>query len=212
MSFGRALMTCTLQAEGKSLSQLDVLNDRGLDERSASSAVVLRAIRKVSGKRFIVDSSKRPGRLAYLLQLKGLDVFPIHLIREPTGQVASLRRKNGGFLRHIYDYVRVHERIRSMVKSVHHSVVHYEDLVREPERTLTSILEPLGLQFDQAQLRWAEQTQHSLAGNKLRWQPNDLILDERWKEHLSPAQQFVIGLGTAYSRRRLASFAGQAQH
>ena len=35
---------CTLEAEGKSLSQLDVLNDRGLDERSAANAVVLRAI------------------------------------------------------------------------------------------------------------------------------------------------------------------------
>ena len=84
-----------------------------------------------------------------------------------------------------------------------HSVIHYEDLVYDPKGTLGSILEPLGLQFDQAQLSWAEQRQHTIAGNKLRWQPNDLVLDERWKESLTPTQQFIIGLGTAYTRRRL---------
>ena len=80
----------TQQEQGLALSALDVLNDRKLDERSAPNAVVFRAISKVSGKKFIVDSSKRPGRLAYLMQLKGLDVFPIHLIREPNGQIWSL--------------------------------------------------------------------------------------------------------------------------
>ena len=202
---------CTQQEKGMSLSDLDVLNERRLDERSAN-AMLFRAISKVSGKEFIVDSSKRPGRLAYLMQLKGLDVFPIHLIRRPRGQVWSLRRKNGGFLQHICDYVRVHERIHRIVRHVPHSVVHYEDLVHDPKGTLGSILEPLGLQFDQAQLSWAEQRQHTIAGNKLRWQPHDLVLDERWKGSLTPSQQFIIDLSTTYAMRRLASFSSQSQH
>ena len=192
------------------LSALDVLNDRKLDERSAPNAVVFRAISKVSGKKFIVDSSKRPGRLAYLMQLKGLDVFPIHLIREPNGQIWSLTRKNGGFVQHICNYVRIHEQIHRIVKSSPHSIIYYEDLVRDPSGTLSSILEPLGLQFDRAQLSWAEQRQHTIAGNKLRWQPNDLILDERWKEGLTPTQQFIVGLGMVYASRRFASFSNQA--
>ena len=201
----------TQQEEGMSLSDLDVLNDRKLDERSAN-AIVFRAISKVSGKKFIVDFSKRPGRLAYLMQLKGLDVFPIHLIREPYGQVWSLSSKNGGFLRHICDYVRIHERIHRIVRHAPHSFIHYEDLVQDPKGTLDGILEPLGLQFDHAQLSWAEQRQHTIAGNKLRWQPHDLVLDERWKRSLTPAQQFIIRLGTAYAMRRLANFSSQAQH
>ena len=85
-----------LDAAGAGLCRspsLDVLNDRKLDERSAPNAVLFRAISKVSGKKFIVDSSKRPGRLAYLMQLKGLDVFPIHLIRKPNGQIWSLSKE-----------------------------------------------------------------------------------------------------------------------
>ena len=202
----------TQQEAGMPLSDLDVLNDCKLDQRCDPNALVFRAISKVSGKKFIVDSSKRPARLAYLMQLKRLDIFPIHLIREPNGQICSLSRKNGGFVQHICDYVRIHERIHRIVRSVPHVVVYYEDLVRDPTGTLSSILEPLGLQFDQAQLSWAEQRQHTIAGNKLRWQPNDLILDERWKESLTPTQQFIIGLGTAYSRRRLASFSSQPHH
>ena len=107
--------------------------------------------------------------------------------------------------------MRIHERIYRIVRSVPHRVVYYEDLVRDPKGTLGSILEPLGLQFDQAQLSWADQRQHTIAGNKLRWQPNHLILDERWKESLTPAQQFIIGLGTAYSRRRLSRSSTQAR-
>ena len=202
----------TQQEQGLALSELDVLNDRKLDDRSAPNAVVFRAISKISGKKFIVNSSKRPARLAYLMQLKGLDVFPIHLIREPNGQISSLSRKNGGFVQHICDYVHIHERIHRIVRSSSHSVVSYEGLVRDPMGTLSSILEPLGLQFDQAQLSWAEQRQHTIAGNKLRWQPNDLILDERWKESLTPTQQFIIGLGTAYTRRWLTSFSSQGGH
>ena len=127
-----------------SLSDLDVLNE-STTRRTFCQCHVVRAISKVSGEKFIVDFSKRPGRLAYLMQLKGLDVFPIHLIRRPRGQVWSLRRKNGGFLQHICDYVRIHERIHRIVRHVPHSVIHYEDLVHDPKGTLGSILEPLGL-------------------------------------------------------------------
>ena len=80
-----------------------------------------------------------------------------------------MNRKNGGLLKHIYGYVRVHERIRRTLRSVPHSIVRYEDLVLDPERTLSHVLAPLGLKFDPRQLLWAEQVQHTLGGNHLRW-------------------------------------------
>ena len=184
----------TIESSNKSLANFDILKDRTLDDRQADSAVVLRAIADVSGKNVIVDSSKRPGRLSYLLKLKGLDVYPIHLIRSPHGQVSSLYRKKGPLLRHIYSYARIHGQIRRMVKDVPHSVVQYEDLVRDPERSLRCILEPLGLRFDPCQLRWAEHAHHTLGGNNLRWQPSDLVLDERWKQSLNRLQQTIISL------------------
>ena len=56
-------------------------------------AVVFKAMAEVSGKSFVVDSSKLPGRLSYLTTLKDLDVYPVHLVREPKGQINSVVRK-----------------------------------------------------------------------------------------------------------------------
>ena len=135
-------------------------------------------------------------------------MFPVHLVRDPRGQIASFRRKDGGFLRHVVWYTRLHGQLRRILASVPHVVVHYEDLVRNPKQTLETILSPLGLAYHGEQARWFEQEQHTLGGNKLRWQPRDLVLDERWKETLNPLQRAIIGLGTAQSRW---SFAARAQ-
>lgn len=189
------------QAEGRSLAELVLCK---YPKPDTINAAVFRAISKAAGKQFIVDSSKRPGRLAYLMQIKGLEVYPIHLIREPKGQICSMVSKNGGLLKHIRNYVLIHEQIRRTLRSIPHSVVRYEELVLDPERTLAGVLEPLGRKFHRRQLLWAEQVQHTIAGNKLRWQPNGLVLDERWKQSLGKFQQFAIDLGTAYSRLRLA--------
>ena len=188
------------QTEGRSLEELDVWNYGP----SSPNAAVFRSISKVAGKRFIVDSSKRPGRLSHLLQLEDVAVYPIHLIRDPRGQICSMIRKNGGFTKHIFHYELIHARIRRTLKATAHRVVRYEDLVLHPEDTLNKILKPLGLKFDPQQLLWSEQVRHTIAGNKLRWQPDELILDERWKRNLSWIQRFAIQLGTAYFWRRFA--------
>jgi hypothetical protein len=84
-------------------------------------------------------------------------------------------RKSDGFFKHIYDYMLIHERIRWRLRAVPHAVVHYEELVLDLERTLSSVLEPLGLRFDSRQLLSSEHVQHTLGGNKFRWQPNGLF-------------------------------------
>ncbi len=167
---------------------------------------VLRAISAVSGKRFVVNSSKRPGRLLSLLGPNELDVFPIHLVRDARGQIASIRRKSHGFWRHIVWYARLHGQLRRMLKRVPHVVLHYEDLVGNPKQTLETILEPLGLSYHSDQMRWFEQEQHTLGGNNLRWQPRDLVLDERWRESLSPLQRAIIRVGTVHARRGFEGF------
>lgn len=194
----------TRATAGKSLADLNMLDHAAQDETSAPNAVVLKAMAEVSGKSFIVDSSKLPKRLSYLLGLKGLDVYPIHLIREPKGQINSVVRKHGGFLKHIFRYELIHAQIRRALRSVPHSVVRYEDLVEAPEATLRGLLAPLGLDFDPRQLAWAEAEKHEVAGNRIRFdETSALVLDEVWKTSLSSVQQRAIELGTALSRRTM---------
>ena len=56
----------------------------------------------------------------------------------------------------------------------------------EPERTLKSVLQPLGLTYHPQQLSWAEQVKHNVAGNRMRrQQKSQLVLDECWKINLN---------------------------
>jgi hypothetical protein len=199
--FWSAVDAETRASSGKSLAELDVLDDQARDARQAPNMVLFKAIAAVSGKSFIVDSSKIPRRLTHLMQFPELDVYAVHLVRDPKGQIASVMRKHGGFLKNILRYEIVQEQIRRKLKSVPHSVVRYEDLVSDPERTLNSILQPLGLGFDWRQLNWAEADKHIVAGNHMRHETtSSLVLDEKWRERLSTMQQRMIDLGTMRSR------------
>jgi len=192
------------ESEGKSLSDLNVQDYGNFDAAHAPNVVLFRAVAEVSGRNFIVDSSKLPKRLHHLMQFDELDVYPIHLVRDAKGQIASVLKMNG-LWRSILEYELVHEQIRRMLKSFPHSVVRYEDLVLQPKRSLERILEPLGLKFDTQQLAWAEQVKHNIGGNHLRRQTKSmLILDEKWKERLSSPQKLAIRLGTIRSRHLFA--------
>ena len=140
------------------------------------------------------------------MQFPELEIYPVHLVRDPKGQIASVMRKHGGFLKNILRYEIVQEQIHRKLKSVPHSVVRYEDLVSDPERTLRSILQPLSLSFDRRQLSWTEAEKHGVAGNHMRYETkSELVLDERWRERLTARQQRIVDLGTMRSRRLLPS-------
>lgn len=194
----------TQATAGKPLAELDMQDYADKARRAAPNEIVFKAMAEVSGRNFIVDSSKLPKRLSCLLSLKELDLYPIHLVRDPKGQINAVARKHGGFLKHIFRYELVHAQIRRTLQAVPHSVVHYEDLVRDPEATLRSVLAPLGLDFDPRQLSWAEAEKHEVAGNHIRFEASSrLVLDEAWKETLSPMQKLAIDLGTFRSNRLL---------
>lgn len=198
--FWSSVDTQTMQAERKSLWELDLRDYHNFDTRHAPNLALFRAISKASGKDFVVDSSKMPRRLAYLMGFDELEIYPIHLVRDPKGQVNSVIHKLGLF-KAIVHYEIVNEQICRILKSVPHSVVGYEDLVLQPERTLQSVLEPLGLTFNPRQLAWAEQPKHSVAGNHIRrQQTSELILDEKWKSGLSSVQKLAIDICTMRSR------------
>jgi hypothetical protein len=202
--FWSAVDAETRASSGKSLAELDVLDSATRDASHSPNVALFRGIAAVSGKNFIVDSSKIPRRLDQLLQFPDLDVYPVHLVRDPKGQIASVMRKHGGFLKNILRYEIVQEQIRRKLKSIPHSVVRYEDLVRDPETSLNSILQPLGLSFDRRQLDWAEADKHIVAGNHMRYQTtSSLVLDDKWRECLTARQQRIVDLGTTRSRRLL---------
>jgi hypothetical protein len=190
-----------LRANGRSLADFDMQDYESIDIDTAPNVAVFKEVSAVASADFVVDSSKSPRRLCYFLSIRGLDVFPIHLVRDPKGQICSVLKKQNTFFKSLGHYEIVQEQLRRTLRTLPHTVVRYEDLIREPERTLRCVLEPLGLQPDPRQLRWAEQEKHLVAGNSVRrGKSSELVLDETWKVMLSPLQKLLIELGTVRSR------------
>jgi hypothetical protein len=188
------------ETDGRKLVELELQENSASESHRAANSVLFRGISHVSQKDFVVDSSKLPARLAQLMSLSDINLYPVHLVRDPRGQLASVIDQLG-LIRGILNYEVVHMQIRRLLRSVPHGVVRYEDLVGDPEATLSNVLRPLGLSFHPRQLAWAEQVKHSVAGNHLRMKKSsELVLDETWRHRLSRWQQLAIECGTLTSR------------
>jgi hypothetical protein len=196
---------------GQSLGELNVENydDRASFDRD--NIVLFSAIADSAGKRFIVDSSKNADRLERLLADPGLDVFPVFLLRDPKGQICSSLRKNNvntwlgkntyGLLRLIKNYVGTNRKIYGLVKDRTHAVIRYEELAANPERTLTPLMQDLGLAFHPDQLQWAAKERHNISGNRMRFgASSEVRLDEHWRDELTLAQRLAIDAGTFAGR------------
>ena len=151
------------------------------------------AVRRTSGRRLLVDSSKGLDRLAALLAAGVFDVRCIHLVRDPRGVAHSHRRRGRSWIEASRRWISAEMRTRRLLAERSHLRVRYEDLTQEPEPTLTRIMGWLGLPFESAQLDWTRHAHHNIAGNPmLRSREPAIRFDRSWERGLSPFQKAVI--------------------
>jgi Sulfotransferase family len=186
---------------GRTIRDLNVEDYDNVDTFNEDNVALFEAIATVAGKSKVVDSSKQVTRLARLLEIPDLDVFPIFLLRDPKGQICSSQKDSSSLVKLIGNYVRTNREIYDLVKNRPHAVIHYEDLVRNPEQTLSGLMQAVGLAFDPDQLQWAAPVRHNVGGNGMRrGSSSELKLDEKWRERFSLPQQMVIDAGTLLGR------------
>jgi hypothetical protein len=205
-----SLLTCefwtkvsalTKAATGRTIGELNVEDYQDKAQFDEDNVALFEAIAEVSGKHYVVDSSKQVTRLALLLENPALDVYPVFLIRDPKGQICSSQKTAASLLRLIGNYVRTNREIYDLVKHRPHSVVRYEDLVRNPEQVLGALMRELGLSFDPRQLEWASQVRHNVGGNGMRrTSSSELKLDEKWRDEFTLLQKLAIDAGTLLGR------------
>jgi len=185
-----------------SLHEID-LETADPDAFRAANRALYDAVAEVSGRAWIVESSKRPRRFERLVEA-GFDVRPIHLLRAPHGVVASNVRKGHDWREECRRYSRQAIRTREMLAEREHMLIRYEDLATRPEATVRSVMDWLGLEFEPAQLRWDLGVRHNLAGNRMRRSGDTTIaLDRRWRSDLSASQRWMISLCTLPARLRV---------
>lgn len=182
---------------------------------AATTRALFGAVSSVSGRGVVVDSSKNPVRALALSMMPGLDLRPVHLVRDARG-VAFSRKKafrkddEKGIARDIeaqpvWNSVAVWGSMNLLSDGVVRRVgpersarVRYEDFVRHPESTLAEIGRAAGLDLSgiAKKLRGGEALPiaHNAGGNRLRMGGSVRLMSEAepWKNGLNARDKRVL--------------------
>lgn len=171
--------------------------------------------REVTGTRprWLVDSSKDPYRLLWLLRSGRFDLTVVHVVRDPRGFVNSERtnapvdgfallrlaaRKSGAWVA----VNRMVRRCGRLAPPGRYLLVSYERLARDPRSVMTDLCAGIGCGFEEGVLDGLRAERfHAIGGNPMRHGRREIRLDEAWRTGLSPAAQRLTQLVTAGHRR-----------
>ena len=192
--FWRAVDDQLRENHGRTLREIDI-NAEDAGRFQADNVALFRAVRAVSRRSLIVDSSKNLSRLKKLLACDGLLITPIFLRRRSGGCVYSNVRKGRSWVRSAiagFALTKEHLRFFSTIDNV---PVRYEDLCTSPSTELRRIMHATGMTFEHSQLAWSELVRHNIGGNHMRFSRDDTIhLDEKWRVVLSRHQRILLDL------------------
>lgn len=184
------------------------------DDFSRRTAALFAAIRTVSGKPVVADSSKNPLRALALEQMPGIDLRVVHLVRDGRGVAQSLKRSYGKDVRQGIQrdmpgrpvwrsalfwllVNRLADRLRRTVAPERSLLLRYEDLTADPGEALRRVGDVVGLDvlplIEALAGEEALPTGHVVAGNRLRMaRAVRLRLDEEWRRSLSARDQRIF--------------------
>lgn len=180
---------------GRTLTTVDVHNrDRGVFQQQ--NRAVFEAAAEAAGTEFVTDNSKSVSRLRRLMDQTDIEVIPIHVLRDPRGRAQSLRkRKQQNYIPTI-TYSHRSLRLFALLYNRPHIVVDYDRLAADPEGELTLLMNRLGLEFEPAQLQWAEQAHHNIGSADVlgKTQGSTIRVDDAWRQRIPPYMQRIIGV------------------
>lgn len=182
-----------------------------VEEHARLTSRLYDAIREVTGSTVIVDTSKRPSYAAFVKLLDGIDVYYVHLARDPRASAHSwqsrryesvrggeVKRRNALDATLRWDLLNLGaETLLRRVHPSHRMQLRYEDFVAAPRSTVESIVEMAGgssrsLPFtDERTVVLGEN--HTIAGNPSRFQTGELELHDRaeWRTEQDRASRWL---------------------
>lgn len=151
---------------------------------------------------WLVDSSKDPYRLNWLIRSGRFDVTVLHLVRDPRGFVHSERKNLGDVqglglarlaLRKALGWRLHHVLVRrsaTLLPPDRYQLIHYEALASDPAGVVASVQARLGTSPDPSVVdTFRDRRFHAVGGNPMRHQSGGVRLDEQWRDELSPWAQ-----------------------
>lgn len=183
-----------------------LLKTRGYGRYLHAEQALYKAIASLSGKRFVVDSSKSPMRAFALSKMLGFDFYVIHLVRDGRGVAWSLMKPikkdpKAGVQRDLKAkpawrtalfWVQTNVLAELLIGRVLRSKmirIRYEDFVEKPGSTLKKIGDLIGVDYRCVEKKLVEEQElpvgHTVAGNRARMAGViKLNADYTWKKRL----------------------------
>jgi hypothetical protein len=182
----------------------------GLEEFLAATARLYKAVAQVTRSSVIVDSSKWPTYSFLLGLIREIDLYVLHLVRDPRACAFSWTRgkdtepgKPIGIQSAAYTtayWIVWNPALRHLWRrrADRYELVRYEDLIRHPRPTLERITDFVGLSG--AALPFIDDrtvsvtTTHAIAGNPAKFVqgPVRLTLDDEWRRHMRSSRRCLV--------------------
>jgi len=161
-----------------------------LHRRRARICSLHSAIRQVSQKSLLIDSSKSVHRFRLLHSLKPNSSRAIFLTRDGRAIAASRLRKNVGTVPQITrKWWLTNQFTIIMMRTLPRSAyihVRYEELCNEPEQTVQRICDYIGVPYEPEMLDFRSHERHILGGNRMRMdRKNEIQEDLKWTSTLN---------------------------
>ena len=190
-----------------------------LEDFRCGIAALYEALRQVTGCRVIVDSSKSVAYGRLLQGIAGVELYPVHLVRDPRAVCYSRQRKKplklapGASPRYL-NVVSVARAARNWSRVVLLNQlawrrpkgavrVRYEDFVAKPEATLQTIAklagEPAAAVRIQNGNRIRLRATHTAGGNPARFTTGDVVLraDDEWRDRMGFLDRMIVSVTCA---------------
>jgi len=166
---------------------------------------------------WVVDSSKDPYRLLWLVRSGLFNLKVLHIVRNPPAFVYSMvkRLPSGDSVktsRRLYEASRqsvkwsIENALISTVARNHldessYQLVRYEDLASAPAATFQGLCRFIGCEFEEGAIaNFREGSKHTIAGNPMRYEARGIALDEKWKTLLPSSLRRVSETLTLMNR------------
>jgi len=173
---------------------------------------LLRGIQEATDCYTIIDSSKSPAYGFMLGQLPGVDVFVLHLVRDPRGAQYSLLKRQDLGHRKLRSYNPFWGSLKWLFtnaltglvyggKGSRYLMVRYEDFASEPWAILERVLSWLGQEATLTPFLDSHEIDlpliHSLGGSPHRFNTGRTVIrpDMEWRNKLQRNQRVQIALG-----------------
>lgn len=160
------------------------------------NVALMRTVIELCNSEVLIDSSKVPQRLKFLLRIPELDVKVIHLVRDGRGVAHTCIRDEGWSAeKSAFEWRRgimAEENLLARLDREKWAQVRYEDLCSNPRVELERLCTFLGIDPARVNLDFRSTGLH-VFGNKMRLSSDGTVrLDDRWRTELTESQISTI--------------------